>query len=391
MDTYSIEVFKTGTHTAMNGQTRTYSVADLEAIASTYNGQTERKAPLVLGHPKVDDPAFGWVDSLVVKGEKLYAIVSQVADKLKDAVKAGMFKQVSIALFADGLLRHIGLLGAAPPAVAGLAPVQFAKDVEYLEFSWATDEWRMPTVGGLFRGIRDFFIEKFGLETADAVMPSGQIDLLAGSASSVYIPNTEVSGFSEPKQEDTGMNEKEFKELQDKVATLGSQFATVNTQLAETRTELKETKTKLAAAENDIVLAKKKGAVDVASVQFAAFVDGLIRDGKVLPAEKEPLEAEFADTYKANSQIQYAAGEKNLVAKFKERLSARPVIVKIPGRQFATRERVAPVATAKLGAEFANVESQVDPTSMDQDAQIQAYATEHKCSYEQAVTALYGG
>lgn len=384
METYPIEVFKTGTHTAMNGTTKTYSVADLEAMATLYNGQiAERKAPLVLGHPKIDDPAYGWIESLAVKGEKMFALVSQVAEKVKDAVKAGMFKQVSIALFEGGLLRHVGLLGAAPPAVAGLAPVQFATDVEYLEFSWATAEWHMPAAAGLFRGIRDFFIEKFSLETADAVLPSSQIDLLTGLAPSTFIPNAEVSNFSKQKQEDAEMDEKTIKELGDKFAQMELQFGTM-------RTELNTTKDALAVAQNEIVLVKSKGAIDLACAQFSGFVDGLIRDGKVLPAEKESLETEFADTYRANSVLQFAADEKNLITKFKDRLTARPVTVKIPGRQFATAAKVAgqvvtdTAGKGVLGAEFAGVASAVDPASVDLDAQIEAYAAENKLSYEVA-------
>lgn len=385
MDTYPIEVFRAGTHTAMNGVTKTYSVADLEAIVAAYNGQTERKAPLVLGHPELDAPAYGWVESLVVKGEKMIAYISQVQDKVREAVKAGMFKTVSIALFADNILRHIGLLGAAPPAVAGLAPVQFcericfAKDEEFVEYAWATDEWRMPTVAGLLRGIRDFVISKFDLATADSVLPSDQIDRLTDMPTQVCIPDaTEAAinaiAYAQKLKEEEQM---EIKELEGKFVTLEGQFAT----MTKDNTELR---TLLATAQNDIVLAKAKGAVDMATVEFAAFVDGLIRDGKVLPAEKESLASEFADTFKANSQIQFAAGEVTLVEKFKTRLSARAVLVKVPGETFAKAKDAVVVDMKNLPVEFAAVAKQVDQASMDLDTQITAYAAEHKVSYEVA-------
>lgn len=391
MDTYPIEVFRTGTHTAMNGVTKTYSVADLEAIVATYNGQTERKAPLVLGHPELDSPAYGWIESLVVKGEKMIAYVSQVSDKVRDAVKAGMFKTISIALFADNVLRHIGLLGAAPPAVAGLAPVQFcehvvfAADETFVEYAWATNEWRMPTVASLMRGIRDFVIAKFDLATADSVLPSDQIDRLTDSASEVYIPEGVTDeaklAFAQKLKEEETM---EIKELEDKFAQMEIAF----TALTADNTILK---TQLAETQNAVVSAKAKGVIDMANVEFVAFVDTLIRDGKVLPAEKDSLTSEFADTFKANSQLQFAEGEVSLVDKFRTRLSARPVIVNVPATQFATAAAAVPVDMKNIPMAFAAVAKQVDMASMDLDSRIAAYAIEHKVSYEVAAGQFGAG
>jgi hypothetical protein len=383
MNTYPIEVFKAGTHTANNGMTKTYSVADLEAIVATYNGQTDRKAPLVLGHPDLDSPAYGWVESLAMKGEKMIAHISQVQDKVKEAVKAGMFKTVSIALFADNILRHIGLLGAAPPAVAGLAPVQFAVDTEFVEYAWATDEWRMPTVASLMRGIRDFVIAKFDLATADSVLPSDQIDRLTDSASSTYIPDDDVAKalYSQKQKEEEQM---EIKELEDKFTQLEMQFTAL-------KTESDGLKTLLAETQNEVVLAKTKGVADLASVEFAGFVDNLIRDGKVLPAEKESLASEFTDTFKANSQLSFAAGEATLIEKFKARLSARPIIVKMPDAAFATHKDAPVIDLKNVPVTFAAVAQQIDAKSMELDAQINAYAAEHQVSYEVAAKTFGAG
>jgi len=390
MDTYPIEVFKAGTHTAMNGVTKTYSVADLEAIVAAYNGQTERKAPLVLGHPELDSPAYGWVESLAVQGEKMIAYISQVQDKVREAVKAGMFKTVSIALFADNILRHIGLLGAAPPAVAGLAPVQFceriafAEDQEFVEYAWATDEWRMPTVASLMRGIRDFVIAKFDLATADSALPSDHIDRLTDMPSQVYVPDADAEAKALYSQKQKEEEQMEIKELEDKFAQMELQFAALTADNQVLKTQLAET-------QNEVVLTKAKGAVDMATVEFSAFVDGLIRDGKVLPAEKESLTAEFADTFRANSQIQFADGESTLVDKFKTRLSSRPVTVKIPQAAFATPQDAAPVDMKDIPMAFAAVAKQVDLASMTLDSQINAYAAEHKVSYEVAAKHFGAG
>jgi len=120
-----IEVFKAGTHTAMNGKTATWTNADLKAIADRYNGQKEHEAPVVVGHPKDNDPAYGWVESLEAVGDTLFANLKDLSAEFMEAVKARKYPKRSISLYADKLLRHVGFLGAVPPAVKGLAEVSF--------------------------------------------------------------------------------------------------------------------------------------------------------------------------------------------------------------------------------------------------------------------------
>lgn len=132
-----IEICKAGTWTAKNGKPVTLTAADLDAIVSTYNPSV-REAPLVFGHPADEDPAFGWVDKLKRTGDVLMAAFKQVPDAVKDLVKAGHYKKVSIALMPDKkTLKHVGLLGAVQPAVPGLASVKFGNggDELVVEFS----------------------------------------------------------------------------------------------------------------------------------------------------------------------------------------------------------------------------------------------------------------
>ncbi len=127
-----IEIFRTGKHRASCGKEDYYSEASLDEIAARYNSAGD-KAPLVKGHPKNDDAAYGWVERLARRGTRLLAKVKDVAPELADQVRKGMYRKVSIALFPDKTLRHVGLLGAVPPAVKGLAPVQFSGEREYAE------------------------------------------------------------------------------------------------------------------------------------------------------------------------------------------------------------------------------------------------------------------
>lgn len=122
-----IQVFKTGRHVDNGGRALDVDEATLDEIARRYN-PSEHEAPLVIGHPKDSDPAFGWVESLKREGQVLYAKVKQLVPEFVDLLKRGLFKKRSISLYPDMTLRHVGFLGAMPPAVKGLQDIPFAKD-----------------------------------------------------------------------------------------------------------------------------------------------------------------------------------------------------------------------------------------------------------------------
>ncbi len=119
-----IEVFRTGTHTDSAGGTREWTEADLDRMAGSYD-PARHEAPVVVGHPAHDAPAYGWVRGLKRVGQLLLAKVGQMAPEFVEAVRAGQYKKRSIALYPDGTLRHLAFLGAQPPAVKGLKDVQF--------------------------------------------------------------------------------------------------------------------------------------------------------------------------------------------------------------------------------------------------------------------------
>jgi hypothetical protein len=132
-----IEVFKTGRHTDSAGNTKEYNAGSLDAIAYAYNSRTESSdaflAPIVKGHPKTDSPAYGWVARLARRNDTLLAKVKDMNAEFAEEIRRGRYKKVSIALYPDMLLRHVGFLGAASPAVKGLQPVQFSDISEYSE------------------------------------------------------------------------------------------------------------------------------------------------------------------------------------------------------------------------------------------------------------------
>jgi len=138
-----IQIFRKGTHTDSQGIERNFNDEDLEKIAQIYNQKVAEsdsyEAPLVKGHPKTDAPAYGWVEKLTKRGNILFAKLKNLAPEIIDEIRKGRYKKVSIALYPDLLLRHIGLLGAVPPAVKGLKTVTFSEESDFLIFNSEED------------------------------------------------------------------------------------------------------------------------------------------------------------------------------------------------------------------------------------------------------------
>jgi len=133
-----VEVFRAGDHVDSSGRKHTFAEADLDRIAAYDPARHE--APLVVGHPKDNAPAYGWVERVYREGGTLLADFKDVAPEFADLVQSGRFKKRSISLYPDGSLRHVGFLGATPPAVKGLKDVAFAEgEARTFEFAEESD------------------------------------------------------------------------------------------------------------------------------------------------------------------------------------------------------------------------------------------------------------
>lgn len=133
-----IEIARTGTFTDSAGREQTFTTGDLDAIARRYDPQ-KRDAPLCFGHPQSDKaPALGWVERLKSEGGRLYASFSHVPDEVRELVARGRYRHVSMSLMPDRVsLRHVALLGAAQPAIDGLAAVEFTDGTETITVDFA--------------------------------------------------------------------------------------------------------------------------------------------------------------------------------------------------------------------------------------------------------------
>ena len=93
-----IEIFRAGTHTDSHGTTLNFSESDVAAMAAAYDPALS-EAPIVVGHPKADAPAWGWIKSLTAQAGRLYALPDQVDPAFAEMVRAGRYKKLSAALY----------------------------------------------------------------------------------------------------------------------------------------------------------------------------------------------------------------------------------------------------------------------------------------------------
>ncbi len=181
--TKAIQIFRSGTHTDASGNKIIISNDDIDTMIANYN--ESNKAPLVIGHPTTNAPAFGWANKLSRKDDILYASFSDVHEDIKQAVTDKHYQKVSTSFYApqhphnptqgSWYPRHVGLLGATAPAIKGLETVAFSEtdnDCLTVEFAEVSEWALMP----LLRNIRDYFVEELGREKAEQIMPSHQLD-----------------------------------------------------------------------------------------------------------------------------------------------------------------------------------------------------------------------
>lgn len=150
-----LAIFKPGKHTAMNGREISFSEQDVQNTVAVYHPQLS-EAPLVIGHPETNDPAYGWVQSLQFTEGLLKAIPIKVSEEFASWVNAGFYKKISASFYspehpgnpAPGsyYLRHVGFLGGMPPAVKGLPNPAFQDTDEYITIKFSEQNQAKPAL-----------------------------------------------------------------------------------------------------------------------------------------------------------------------------------------------------------------------------------------------------
>src|SRR5512145_2502964 len=104
-----IPIFRGGKQIDSNGVEHDGD-ALIDQALTNFNA-AEHEPPVVIGHPKENAPAYGWVQGLKKQGNLLYAKFKQIQPEFAQMVEKGLFKKRSAAFYPDGSLRHVGFLG----------------------------------------------------------------------------------------------------------------------------------------------------------------------------------------------------------------------------------------------------------------------------------------
>lgn len=337
----TLHIFRAGRHTPKSGGKLDFSEADLAGIAASYD-PARHEAPIVVGHPRHDRPAYGWIKSLKATAEGLEAEPSQVDPAFSEIVNDGRYKKISASFFAPTspanptpgkwYLRHVGFLGAAAPAVPGLRSASFSENPEgVVEFELSPRDFRWRTISQVFRKLREFVLEKYGLDAADKIAPNWLVEDLATPPDEAAFTETE----HETNHEETNEmpTPEELKKKEDELAAREAELAKKETEFsesakkAETEAEAKKT---AEFSEREEALAKREA--ELAKKEHADFVEGLAKEGKVLPREKGFL-VEFMAALDDETTVEFSEGEGaepkkgGLLSLFRESLEARPKMV----------------------------------------------------------------
>lgn len=363
-----IEVFRAGKHTDSAGNEREWTEADLKKIASSYDPE-KHEAPAVVGHPKDNAPAYGWVEALKVKGNTLLAKFTQVAEEFADAVEAGRYKKRSISLYPDLTLRHVGFLGAQPPAVKGLADIKFNADDEALVIEFEEQDFsEAPALArelaSFAQNLREFIIEKHSAEDADKLVPKW---LTRAEAWSVPVPpaidNTNsISSMSEGAPDMTDKNKAADHAENDKTKHLEEHLNKLSQQLEAERAQRR-------------------------NAEIASFADGLVEKGRLTPAQRESAVTLLGALDGADPVEFGEGGEAATKAPselFREFLEGLPQQVEF--REAATKNKAADTKAA--GSEDYGHDAVADQEFAEADAAIRKLAKEKSINYAEAA-AIY--
>ena len=321
-----IEVFRAGTHTDSKGRSCTFTEADLDQMVGNLSLGS---APAVLGHPKHNDPAYGWVkaDSAKRDGVSLFVKFEDINPAFEASVDSGAYRNRSVSVFQDKdagwRLRHVGWLGAVPPAIEGLQPLDYSAEVDAHEFS--SQEWdigyALSDTAEVLRGLREQLIAKDGIEAADLALPNWRIQSIADTAERIKAAaredETETNPFSQPENSGGVMS-----------------FSQEQLDAAVTKAK-KEAEEKSASdfAAQQLELTKLQG--ERQAERIGLQITGWKAGGVITPAEEAGL-SEFMTSLEASgsSEFSFSAADKSQVKKtpsqfFADFMAARKPVVKL--------------------------------------------------------------
>jgi hypothetical protein len=363
-----LQIFKPGKHTALSGVALAFSESDLAASARAYDPALS-EAPLVVGHPRLDAPAYGWVKSLAFSDSALEAQPDQVEPAFAEMVAAGRFKKISASFYPPDspnnpvpgvyYLRHVGFLGAAAPAVKGLRMPEFSEADESITFEFG--EYDDVRNAELWRSLRDWMIGKFGQDEADKVVPGYTVSSLEQSAQDELREDAAESGTASPI-----FAEQPNKEVS---SVTPEQKAALEAENAQLKSDLASLKT-----------------AQIHSAH-AAFAEQLVAAGQLMPAQVDIAVATLDFFAGQEIIVEFGEGDAKapLIDGFKTFLSGLPKRLDFS----ETATNAAAAGEGNQAVEFAAPQGYaVDAESMVLHRKALAHQAAHKTDYISAVKAV---
>jgi hypothetical protein len=283
------QLFKIGKWTSSSGKEFSADENKLDEIISATKNRiyVNDEIPICIGHKKEDSPKWGAFkkDSFKRAGDFLVGKYEYLVNEFAEAIDRKMFDKVSIALYPDNSIKHVAILGVQAPAVPALEGIELASDeegAEEYEFSEVeiSTYWFSQAVG-VFKSIKNFLIDKFGLEETEKIIPE---DSLTNLGDPPRVWTTDKNYFTEKNQGAEMGNEKtidqvttEFTEIlnaadQEKKA-LNNALAAANAKLQEAEInqfcESAEVKNKITPAIRPHVVELMKLVSNEAEYEFA--------------------------------------------------------------------------------------------------------------------------
>lgn len=271
------EIFPAGKHRDSKGAEINVTPDMLSRIAANYSA-AQSEAPIVIGHPKTEDPAYGWVENFSVENDVLVAHPKQVEAQFSQMVKDGRFKTRSISLYrpndphnpvpGEYFPRHVGFLGAAAPAIPNLKAVEFSAEAELetftMDFSADFDAGEaLDQVSDFMSAMQNFMYGLRSLFKMTGVIETPQSFAEGEAPTMLNISNTSKEVPMKTKQAPDG------------TASLPADFAQQQEALQTDRAALDKERAEFAAVQS-----AERRAADT------AFVETLVTQGKVTPAMK---------------------------------------------------------------------------------------------------------
>lgn len=345
---HPIPIFKVGRHTDMSGTTLEITEADLARTVAAYQ-PARHEAPLVVGHPQHDAPAWGWVAALALVDGTLLATPHQVDPTFALQVATGRYKKISASFYTPHApsnptpgvyyLRHVGFLGAQPPAVKGLPDPMFREEEPGVLLWETTTDWSEA-------------------ETADQT-PLPTINRMEREMPSS--PDT---------TQDFSATEAEWQRKREELEAREARFAEREEQLRLAEAELKHKQT---------------------LTTTLSFVEELVQQGRILPRQRSGLAAflatldetgmvEFAEPGETGEPVTVKASVLSYIHQFLKEL---PV-------QVDFQERSADGGESPPHLSFSAPEGYtVDTTGLELHRKILAYAREHNLDFAAALRAVH--